>query len=259
MGHAGAIISGGKGTAEAKVAAFAAGRRAGGRPAGPDPGAAQGAPVGSVGRACVFEEQPRLPGRAVPGLAGESRGRWSPRLGRLAGRDGAGGGPPAPSRAAGTPHAGAAAAAGAESGRPPTRPTAGRSSRAGSTACSWAYREVGYFYARLNPLLPGAEPAANYLYPRAKGAYEQLSLEEFGLSASRPGHGVLTRPATCSPRGPPCGRSCSGPARPTARAWASSSCTSRTGPSATGCCGGWRPRATAPRCRRASGAACWRT
>jgi 2-oxoglutarate dehydrogenase E1 component len=48
----------------------------------------------------------------------------------------------------------------------------------------WAYREVGYFYARLNPLLPGAEPGANYLYPRAKGAYEQLSLEAFGLSAA---------------------------------------------------------------------------
>jgi len=48
----------------------------------------------------------------------------------------------------------------------------------------WAYREVGYFYARLNPLLPGGEPGANYLYPRAKGAYEQLSLEAFGLSAA---------------------------------------------------------------------------
>jgi 2-oxoglutarate dehydrogenase E1 component len=46
----------------------------------------------------------------------------------------------------------------------------------------WAYRDVGYFYAHLNPLLSGHEPERNYLYPRAKGAYEQLSLEGFGLS-----------------------------------------------------------------------------
>ena len=45
-----------------------------------------------------------------------------------------------------------------------------------------AYREVGYFYARLNPLLPGGEPGANYLYPRAKGAYGQLSLGAYGFS-----------------------------------------------------------------------------
>jgi 2-oxoglutarate dehydrogenase E1 component len=47
-----------------------------------------------------------------------------------------------------------------------------------------AYREVGYFYARLNPLLPDREPGANYLYPRARGAYERLSLEAFGLSVA---------------------------------------------------------------------------
>ena len=46
----------------------------------------------------------------------------------------------------------------------------------------WAYRDVGYFYAYLNPLRPQHEPSRNYLYPRAKGAYEQLSLEAFGLS-----------------------------------------------------------------------------
>jgi 2-oxoglutarate dehydrogenase E1 component len=46
----------------------------------------------------------------------------------------------------------------------------------------WAYRDVGYFYAHLNPLFSGHEPERNYLYPRAKGAYEQLSLEAFGLS-----------------------------------------------------------------------------
>jgi 2-oxoglutarate dehydrogenase E1 component len=48
----------------------------------------------------------------------------------------------------------------------------------------WAYREAGYFYARLNPLLPGGEPGTNYLYPRARGAYEQLSLETFGLGSA---------------------------------------------------------------------------
>jgi 2-oxoglutarate dehydrogenase E1 component len=46
----------------------------------------------------------------------------------------------------------------------------------------WAYRDVGYFYARLNPLMGTQAPSQNYLYPRAKGAYEQLSLEAFGLS-----------------------------------------------------------------------------
>jgi 2-oxoglutarate dehydrogenase E1 component len=46
----------------------------------------------------------------------------------------------------------------------------------------WAYRDVGYFYAYLNPLRPKHEPSRNYLYPRAKGAYEQLSIEAFGLS-----------------------------------------------------------------------------
>jgi len=45
-----------------------------------------------------------------------------------------------------------------------------------------AYREVGYFYARLNPLLPAHEPNQNYLYPRARGAYQRLDLEAFGLS-----------------------------------------------------------------------------
>jgi 2-oxoglutarate dehydrogenase E1 component len=45
----------------------------------------------------------------------------------------------------------------------------------------WAYRDVGYFYAHLNPLR-GYRPDQNYLYPRARGAYEQLTLEAFGLS-----------------------------------------------------------------------------
>lgn len=46
----------------------------------------------------------------------------------------------------------------------------------------WAYRDVGYFYAYLNPLRPKHEPSRNYLYPRAKGAYEQLSIDAFGLT-----------------------------------------------------------------------------
>jgi len=46
----------------------------------------------------------------------------------------------------------------------------------------WAYRDVGYFYAWLNPLRSAQEPSQNYLYPWAKGAYEQLAPEAFGLT-----------------------------------------------------------------------------
>ncbi len=49
-------------------------------------------------------------------------------------------------------------------------------------ALLWAFRDVGYFYAHLNPLMDEHDPAQNYRYPRARGAYEQLSLERFGLS-----------------------------------------------------------------------------
>ena len=74
---------------------------------------------------------------------------------------------------AGEPAAGSAASAVDEHGR-------SKQSRVDSLL--WAYRDVGYFYAYLNPLRPKHEPSRNYLYPRAKGAYEQLSIEAFGLS-----------------------------------------------------------------------------
>jgi 2-oxoglutarate dehydrogenase E1 component len=58
----------------------------------------------------------------------------------------------------------------------------GRSKQSRVDSLLWAYRDVGYFYAYLNPLRPKHEPSRNYLYPRARGAYEQLSIEAFGLS-----------------------------------------------------------------------------
>jgi len=58
----------------------------------------------------------------------------------------------------------------------------GRSKQSRVDSLLWAYRDVGYFYAYLNPLRPKHEPSQNYLYPRAKGAYEQLSIEAFVLT-----------------------------------------------------------------------------
>jgi len=58
----------------------------------------------------------------------------------------------------------------------------GRSKQSRLDSLLWAYRDVGYFHAYLNPLRPKHEPSRNYLYPRAKGAYEQLSIEAFGLT-----------------------------------------------------------------------------
>ena len=58
----------------------------------------------------------------------------------------------------------------------------GRSKQSRVDSLLWAYRDVGYFYAYLNPLRPKHEPSQNYIYPRAKGAYEQLSIEAFGLT-----------------------------------------------------------------------------
>ena len=46
----------------------------------------------------------------------------------------------------------------------------------------WAYRDVGYLYARLNPLSAGYSPDHGYLRQLPQETYEQLSLEEFGLS-----------------------------------------------------------------------------
>jgi 2-oxoglutarate dehydrogenase E1 component len=58
----------------------------------------------------------------------------------------------------------------------------GRSRQSRVDSLLWAYRDVGYFYAQLNPLRSEQEPGQNYLYPRARGAYEQLSIDSFGLS-----------------------------------------------------------------------------
>ncbi|HEC62651.1 MAG TPA: hypothetical protein ENI27_10435, partial [bacterium] len=51
-------------------------------------------------------------------------------------------------------------------------------------ALLWAYRDVGYFYANLNPLFADSAEARNFLYPQAKGAYEQLDLDRFNLTAA---------------------------------------------------------------------------
>ena len=45
----------------------------------------------------------------------------------------------------------------------------------------WAYRDVGYLYAHLNPLAPAAGEQENY-YTEPAHAYEQLTPAEFGLS-----------------------------------------------------------------------------
>jgi 2-oxoglutarate dehydrogenase E1 component len=45
----------------------------------------------------------------------------------------------------------------------------------------WAYRDVGYLYAHLNPLAPAEGEQKNY-YTESPHSYEQLTLAEFGLS-----------------------------------------------------------------------------
>ncbi len=45
----------------------------------------------------------------------------------------------------------------------------------------WAYRDVGYLYAKLNPLVGYLNPDLHYLYKQKAGIYETLTLEEFGL------------------------------------------------------------------------------
>lgn len=47
----------------------------------------------------------------------------------------------------------------------------------------WAYRDVGYLYAHLNPLVGRFAHNHNYLQPLSTQEYEELSLEEFGLSS----------------------------------------------------------------------------
>lgn len=46
----------------------------------------------------------------------------------------------------------------------------------------WAYRDVGYIYADLNPLGDYTTPELKYMYYTMEGTYETLTLEEFGLS-----------------------------------------------------------------------------
>ena len=46
----------------------------------------------------------------------------------------------------------------------------------------WAYRDIGYLYARLNPLGEGGKPNHDYLRREDGVAYEELTLGEFGIS-----------------------------------------------------------------------------
>jgi len=46
----------------------------------------------------------------------------------------------------------------------------------------WAYRDVGYIYADLNPLGNYMTPELRYMYLTMEGNYESLTLQEFGLS-----------------------------------------------------------------------------
>ena len=45
----------------------------------------------------------------------------------------------------------------------------------------WAYRDIGYLYARLNPLDENAQPNCDYLHRDNAVAYEKLTLDEFGI------------------------------------------------------------------------------
>mgnify|MGYP006266302771 CR=1 FL=1 len=46
----------------------------------------------------------------------------------------------------------------------------------------WAYRDVGYIYAHLNPLENYITPELKYMYITMEGNYESLTLDSFGLS-----------------------------------------------------------------------------
>ncbi|MFO7782143.1 MAG: hypothetical protein R6W94_11005, partial [Spirochaetia bacterium] len=46
----------------------------------------------------------------------------------------------------------------------------------------WAYRDVGYIYAHLNPLENYTTPELKYMYITMEGNYESLTLQSFGLS-----------------------------------------------------------------------------
>ncbi len=49
-------------------------------------------------------------------------------------------------------------------------------------ALIWGYRDVGYVYAKLNPLAGYMTPEMLYMYYTMEGNYEKLTLQEFGLS-----------------------------------------------------------------------------
>jgi 2-oxoglutarate dehydrogenase E1 component len=46
----------------------------------------------------------------------------------------------------------------------------------------WAYRDVGYIHADINPLRDYSTPELRYMFYTMEGTYESLKLEEFGLS-----------------------------------------------------------------------------
>lgn len=46
----------------------------------------------------------------------------------------------------------------------------------------WAFRDIGYLYARLNPLGGDYGPDHDYLPRRSRGTYQKLTLEEFRIS-----------------------------------------------------------------------------
>lgn len=45
----------------------------------------------------------------------------------------------------------------------------------------WAYRDVGYLYAKLNPLVGYLNPDLHYLHKQKAGLYERLTIKDFGL------------------------------------------------------------------------------
>ena len=49
-------------------------------------------------------------------------------------------------------------------------------------ALMWAYRDIGYVHADINPLKEYSTPELKYMFYTMEGTYEGLSLDEFGLS-----------------------------------------------------------------------------
>lgn len=49
-------------------------------------------------------------------------------------------------------------------------------------ALIWGYRDIGYIYARLNPLRQYSTPELDYMYYTMEGNFESLNLSEYGLS-----------------------------------------------------------------------------